>query len=84
MSGKKVGRPRGQSVYLPGGQLNRVIVNLIRDCGGITACRDRLILEGVQVEPGKPKERLPVSMPTLSKIARLAKIKLKRGRQRSA
>ena len=71
-------------MYLPGGPLNRIIVNLIRDCGGITACRDRLILEGVQLSPGKPKERLPVSMPTLVKIAKLANIKLKRGRQRSA
>lgn len=82
---KKVGRPRGQSIYMPGGVLHKVIVNLIRDCGGITACRDRLILEGVQVQPGKPKERLPVSMPTLVKIAKLAKIKLRRGRpERSA
>lgn len=84
MKRKKVGRHPGQSVYLPGGKLNKIIVSVIRDCGGITACRDRLILEGVQLEPGKPRQRLPVSMPTLVKIARLAKIKLRRGRRSSA
>jgi hypothetical protein len=77
---KKVGRPKGQSIYLKG-KINRIIVSLIRNCGGLTACRDKMLIEGVQLNPGKPKERLVVSMPTLVKVAQQAHIKLRRGRK---
>jgi hypothetical protein len=78
---KKIGRPKGQSIFLKG-KINRVIVSLIKSCGGLTATRDRLIIEGVQLEKGKQKERLFVSLPTLVKVAQQAKIKLHRGRKK--
>jgi hypothetical protein len=40
-----------------------------------------MLIEGVQLAPGKPKERLMVSMPTLVKVAQQAKIKLRPGRK---
>ena len=76
----KVGRPKGQSIFLKG-KINRIIVSLIRTCGGLTACRDKMLIEGIQLTPGKPKERLMVSMPTLVKVAQQAKIKLRPGRK---
>lgn len=81
MSKKVVGRPKGQSIFLKG-NINRVIVGLIKSCGGLTATRDRLLIEGVQFEKGKGKERLSVSLPTLVKVAQQAKIKLHRGRKK--
>lgn len=78
---KKVGRPKGQSIFLKG-KVNRVIVSLIRTCGGLTATRDRLLIEGVQFEKGKRKEKLSISLPTLVKVAQQAKIKLHRGRKK--
>ena len=77
---KKIGRPKGQSIFLKG-KINKIIISTIRTCGGLTACRDRMLIEGIQISPGKPKERLMISMPTLVKIAHLAKIKLHRGRK---
>jgi hypothetical protein len=78
---RKVGRPKGQSIYLKG-KINRIIVSLIKNCGGLTATRDKLLVEGVQIEKGKPKERLAISLPTLVKVAQQAKIKLRRGRKK--
>ena len=78
---RKVGRPKGQSIFLQG-KIHKIIVSLIRDCGGLTATRDRLLIEGVQLERGKPKERLSISLPTLVKVAQKAKIKLRRGRKK--
>jgi hypothetical protein len=40
-----------------------------------------MLIEGVQLTPGKPKERIMVSMPTLVKVAQQAKIKLRPGRK---
>lgn len=75
----KIGRPKNKSVYLEG-ELNRLIVNVIRSTGGLTATRDEILITGIKINPGKPPSRFPISMPTLVKIAKQAGIKLKRGR----
>ena len=59
----KMGRPKGKSVYLEG-ELNRLIVNVIRSTGGLTATRDEILITGIKINPGKPPSRFPISLPT--------------------
>ena len=61
----------------------KAIVKVIKQYG-LTKGREFLATEGVQVTPGKPKELVNVSMPTLGKLAKAANIKLFRGRPKLA
>jgi hypothetical protein len=65
------------------GTKKKAIVRVIREMG-LTKGREFLATTGVQVTPGKPKELVSISMPTLGKLAKEAKIKLFRGRPKLA
>ena len=72
------GRPK---VYT--GTKAKAIVRVIRDFG-LTKGREFLAEVGVQVTPGKPREVVSISLPTLGKLAKEAGIKLQRGRPKAA
>ena len=76
----KLGRGR-PPVYT--GAVEKAIVKVIR-CEGLTGARDFLATTGVQVTPGKAKQKFDISLPTLGKLAKKAKIKLFRGRPKIA
>ena len=79
---KEVKPGRGRPVVYTG-PLEKAIVKVIRE-HGLTYGRVFLAETGVQVAPGKPKQKVDVSMPTLGKLAARNKVKLFRGRPKIA
>ena len=73
---KKRGRGR-PPVYV--GPVKEKIVALIRE-HGLTGTRALLADEGCQIKAGQKKVKIDISMPTLGKLAKKARIKLYRGR----
>lgn len=71
-------RGRGRPAIFTG-RLEQAIVGVIRK-HGLTNGQKYLAETGVQVTPGKPKQTVNVSIPTLGKLAERNGVELKRGR----
>jgi hypothetical protein len=75
------GRPAGSDKFSD--KQKKAIASVLKR-HGLTAGHAHLMNEGVQLVPGKGKEKLTVSLPTLAKIAKSQGVEFQRGRPKAA
>jgi hypothetical protein len=78
-------RGRGRPNKFDGNpRLRKAVAKFVQEVGKLGPARERLATEGVayQPAPGKPKvvQIVDISLPTLSAVARVEGVELKRGR----